>query len=160
MEKKRDPLFELGMKIRTEVLGKEHVARSMKNASKHMAPMQDLTTKAAWGMVWGRPGLSRKMRSVANIAILVSMGLDHELELNIKGGMRNGLTQEEIIELLLHTTLFCGYPRAINGFKTAVRVFDEMAAEQALKQPAEPAKKSAKGPIKGTSKRVPKQPAK
>ncbi len=149
MQKKRDPLLEKGMKIRTEVLGKEHVVRSMKNASKHMAPMQELTTKAAWGMVWSRPGLSRKMRSVANIAILVSLGLDHEIELNIRGGLRNGLTQDEIIELLLHTTLFCGYPRAINGFKAAVRVFDEMAAEQAAKQPAKP---PAKQPVKRVAK--------
>jgi len=149
MQKKRDPLFEKGMKIRTEVLGKEHVAKSMKNASKHMAPMQELTTKAAWGMVWSRPGMSRKMRSVANIAILVSLGLDEELELNIRGGLRNGLTQDEIIELLLHTTLFCGFPRAINGFRAAVRVFDEMSADQPADQPA---KQTSKRPSKQTAK--------
>ena len=122
---KQDQLFKKGLKIRKAVLGKEYVERSLKNADKYLMPMQELITKSAWGMVWSRPGLSRKMRSVTNIAVLVSRNMPEELELNIKAGLRNGLTKDEIVEVLLQTAIFCGFPAAFKAFHVASKVFAE-----------------------------------
>lgn len=120
---KQDQLFKKGLRIRKAVLGKEHVERSLKNADKYSMWMQELTTKSAWGMVWSRPGLPRKIRSVANLAILVALNMPEELELNIRAALRNGLSKDEIAEVLLQTAIFCGYPAALRAFRVASKVF-------------------------------------
>ncbi len=108
----RDKLFEQGLKIRKQVLGAELTM-----------PMQMLATKSAWGMVWTRPGLPRRIRSMLNIAMLVALGKAEELELHLDGAIRNGVTKKEIGEVLLQSAIYCGYPAALGGFRTAREYF-------------------------------------
>jgi 4-carboxymuconolactone decarboxylase len=86
-------------------------------------PIQELATKAAWGMVWARPGLPRKVRSMLNIAMLVALGKPEELELHLHGAIRNGVTRREISEVLLQTAIYCGFPAALGGFRVARECF-------------------------------------
>lgn len=115
----KDKLFEKGLKLRKQVLGAEYVQRQLANADELTMPMQELATKAAWGMVWARPGLPRKVRSMLNIAMLVALGKAEELELHLDGAIRNGVTKKEIGEVLLHTAIYCGFPAALGGFRVA-----------------------------------------
>jgi len=119
----KDKLFEKGLRLRKQVLGKEYVERQIRNADAFSLPMQELATKSAWGMVWTRPGLPRKVRSMLNIAMLVALGKAEELELHLDGAMRNGVTKKEIGEILLHSAIYCGYPAALGGFRTAREYF-------------------------------------
>jgi len=119
----KDKLFEKGLKLRKQVLGKTYVERQLANADAFSMPMQELATKSAWGMVWARPGLPRKVRSMLNIAMLVALGKAEELELHLDGAIRNGVTKKEIGEILLHSAIYCGYPAALGGFRTAREYF-------------------------------------
>jgi 4-carboxymuconolactone decarboxylase len=119
----KDKLFEKGLRLRKQVLGKEYVERQIRDADAFSLPMQELATKSAWGMVWTRPGLPRKVRSMLNIAMLVALGKAEELELHLDGAMRNGVTKKEIGEILLHSAIYCGYPAALGGFRTAREYF-------------------------------------
>jgi len=119
----RDKLFEQGLKLRKQVLGAAYVEEQIKNADEFSMPMQLLATKSAWGMVWTRPGLPRKVRSMLNIAMLVALGKAEELELHLGGAIRNGVTRKEIGEILLHSAIYCGYPAALGGFRTAREYF-------------------------------------
>ena len=119
----KDRLFEKGLKLRKQVLGKEYVERQLRSADAFSLPMQELATKSAWGMVWARPGLPRKVRSMLNIAMLVALGKAEELELHLDGAIRNGVTKKEIGEILLHSAIYCGYPAALGGFRTAREYF-------------------------------------
>jgi len=119
----KDRLFERGQKVRRQVLGAAYVERQLANADALSKPMQDLVTKAAWGMVWARPGLPRKVRSMLNIAMLVALGRPEELELHLHGAIRNGVTRKEIGEVLLHSAIYCGFPAALGGFRVARECF-------------------------------------
>jgi 4-carboxymuconolactone decarboxylase len=119
----KDKLFEKGLKLRKQVLGSAYVERQLAAADAFSMPMQELATKAAWGLVWARPGLPRKVRSMLNIAMLVALGKAEELELHLDGAIRNGLTKKEISEVLLHTAIYCGFPAALGGFRTAREYF-------------------------------------
>ena len=119
----KDKLFQRGLKLRKQVLGEAYVERQLANADPFSMPMQELATKSAWGMVWARPGLPRKVRSMLNIAMLVALGKAEELELHLDGAIRNGVTKKEIGEVLLHTAIYCGYPAALGGFRTAREYF-------------------------------------
>ena len=119
----KDKLFEKGLKLRKQVLGEAYVERQLANADALTMPMQELATKAAWGLVWARPGLPRKVRSMLNIAMLVALGKAEELELHLDGAIRNGLTKKEIGEVLLHTAIYCGFPAALGGFRVAREYF-------------------------------------
>ena len=119
----RDKLFEQGLRLRKRVLGAAYVERQFKNADAFSLPMQVLATKSAWGMVWTRPGLPRKVRSMLNIAMLVALGRAEELELHLDGALRNGVTKKEIGEVLLQSAIYCGYPAALGGFRTAREYF-------------------------------------
>jgi 4-carboxymuconolactone decarboxylase len=119
----KDKLFEKGLKLRKQVLGAAYVERQLAHADPFSMPMQELATKSAWGMVWSRPGLPRKVRSMLNIAMLVALGKAEELELHLDGAMRNGVTKKEIGEILLHSAIYCGYPAALGGFRTAREYF-------------------------------------
>jgi 4-carboxymuconolactone decarboxylase len=119
----KDKLFEKGLKLRKRVLGAEYVQRQLANADELTMPMQELATKAAWGMVWARPGLPRRVRSMLNIAMLVALGKAEELELHLDGAIRNGVTKKEIGEVLLHTAIYCGFPAALGGFRVAREYF-------------------------------------
>jgi 4-carboxymuconolactone decarboxylase len=119
----KDKLFEQGLRLRKRVLGAKYVERQLANADAFSMPMQELVTKSAWGMVWARPGLPRKVRSMLNIAMLVALGKAEELELHLDGAVRNGVTEKEIGEILLHSAIYCGYPAALGGFRTAREYF-------------------------------------
>jgi 4-carboxymuconolactone decarboxylase len=116
---------ERGMRIRREVLGDEHVDRAAKGTSEHTADFQDFITRYAWGEIWARPGLDRRSRSCVTLAALVALGRFDELAMHIRGARRNGLTNEEIGEVLLHTAVYCGVPAANSAFKVFQRVLDE-----------------------------------
>jgi 4-carboxymuconolactone decarboxylase len=119
----KDKLFERGLKVRKQVLGAAYVKRQLAGADAFSIPMQELVTKSAWGMVWSRPGLPRKVRSMLNIAMLVALGKAEELELHMDGAIRNGVTKKEIGEILLHSAIYCGYPAALGGFRVARQYF-------------------------------------
>jgi 4-carboxymuconolactone decarboxylase len=119
---------EEGMKTRREVLGDEHVDRATAAAGAFGAPFQELITKYAWGAVWSRPGLDLRTRSAITLAALVSVRAENELALHIRGALRNGLTPEEIAEVLLHTAVYAGVPAANSAFAVARRVLREEGA--------------------------------
>src|SRR5947208_8519927 len=116
---------EEGMKVRREVLGDEHVDRSMERATEFTREFQELITRYAWGEIWTRPGLDRKTRSCMTLVALVALGRFDELELHVKGALRNGLTADEIKEVLLHCTVYCGVPAGNSAFAVASKVLED-----------------------------------
>jgi 4-carboxymuconolactone decarboxylase len=120
-----DEAHERGMKVRREVLGDEHVDRSIERATPVTADFQDFITRYAWGEIWSRPGLDRKTRSCITMTALVAIGRFDELALHIRGARRNGLTPDEIAEVLLQTAVYCGVPAANSAFHVLQRVLDE-----------------------------------
>lgn len=116
-----DDAYERGMRIRREVLGDEHVDR----AGNGTPEFQDFITRYAWGEIWARPGLDRRSRSCITLTALVALGRFDELELHIRAAKRNGLTPDEIKEVLLHTAVYCGVPAANSAFRVLERVRDE-----------------------------------
>ena len=107
-----DSTYDRGMKVRREVLGDEHVDRTIGRTTEFTADFQDFITKYAWGEIWSRPGLDRKTRSCITLTALVALGRLDELELHVRAARRNGLSVAEIGEVLLHTTIYCGAPAA------------------------------------------------
>jgi 4-carboxymuconolactone decarboxylase len=118
-------LFEQGLKIRREVLGAEYVDKSIANADDFNRPLQELVTSYCWGEIWSRPGIDKKTRSIINLAMLTALNRPHELKLHINGALNNGVTKEEIKEVLLQTAIYCGVPAAIDSFRTARAAFEE-----------------------------------
>jgi alkylhydroperoxidase/carboxymuconolactone decarboxylase family protein YurZ len=125
----KDPLFKKGLKIRKELLGSEYVESRLDKADQYTWPFEELATKSAWGMVWGRPGLPRKVRSFLNIATLTAMNMRHELKLHMRSALRNGLTRKEIAEAILHCAIYCGFPKGIDALRLMKEVYDEVDAE-------------------------------
>jgi len=121
----RKELYETGVSIRREVLGSEYVDNSLKNATDFNRPFQELVSEYCWGAVWGRPGLTRRERSMLNLAMLTALGRTHEVELHVRGALNNGLTPAEISEVLLHTTVYCGVPAALDSYRAAGKVIAE-----------------------------------
>lgn len=122
-------LFEKGLKIRKEVLGAEHVQKSLDSATDFTAPMQKLVTEWCWGELWSRPGLDRRTRSIINLSMLSALNRPHEVRLHVRGALNNGLSQEEIIEILLQVAVYCGVPAALDSMKVAAEVLAEEAAK-------------------------------
>ena len=118
-------LFEAGLKVRREVLGAEYVDASIAQADDFSRPLQELVTEYCWGAVWTRPGLSRKTRSLINLAMLTALNRPHEVELHLRGALNNGCTKEEIMEVLLQTAIYCGVPAAVDSFRLARKFFSE-----------------------------------
>jgi 4-carboxymuconolactone decarboxylase len=123
------PLFEKGLAVRKEVLGNEYVEKSLKSADDFSMAMQEYSTEACWGLVWTRPGLPRKMRSLVNIAMISALNRPNELKLHIKSSFNNGVTKEEIKEVLLQVATYCGVPAGIDSFRIAREAFAEMEAK-------------------------------
>jgi 4-carboxymuconolactone decarboxylase len=117
--------YEQGMRVRREVLGDEHVEEAIERTTPLTEPFQDFITRFAWGAVWSRPGLDRRTRSAITLSVLTALGREHELELHIRAARRNGLSEEEIAEILLHTAVYAGVPAANAAFAIAQRVFSE-----------------------------------
>jgi 4-carboxymuconolactone decarboxylase len=118
--------FEKGLKVRREVLGSAYVDKSVDSATDMTAPLQKLVTEWCWGEVWTRPGLDRRTRSFLNLAFLTALNRPHELRLHVRGAITNGLTREEIREVVLQAAIYCGVPAAIDAMRTAVDVFKEI----------------------------------
>ena len=115
-----------GMTVRREVLGDEHVDRAIAGTTDvHRADFQDFITRYAWGEIWSRPGLDRRTRSCITITALVATGREHELAMHVRAALRNGLTADEIKEVLLQCAVYCGVPAANGAFAIAQRVLDE-----------------------------------
>jgi 4-carboxymuconolactone decarboxylase len=115
-----------GMRVRREVLGDEHVDRAVERTTEFTREFQELITRYAWGEIWTRPGLDRKTRSCITLTALVALGREEELAVHVRAALRNGLTAEEIKEVLLHTAIYCGVPAANSGFAVAQHVLDEL----------------------------------
>lgn len=120
-----DPVHDAGTKVRREVLGDAHVDRAVAATTPFTAPFQDFITRYAWGDVWSREGLDRRTRSAITLAALTALGREGELELHVRGAVRNGLTAEEIAEILLHTAVYAGVPAANAAFAVARRVLED-----------------------------------
>jgi 4-carboxymuconolactone decarboxylase len=118
-------MSEDGMRVRRQVLGDEHVDRAVARTDDFTAEFQDLITRYAWGEIWSRPGLDRKTRSCITITALVALGHWEELALHVRAALRNGLTQDEIKEVLLQSAIYCGVPAANRAFAIAQEVLSE-----------------------------------
>ena len=114
-----------GMRVRREVLGDEHVDRVIGETTPFTAEFQDLITRYAWGEIWSIPGLDRRMRSAITLTALVALGREHELQMHVRAALRNGLTVDELKEVLLQCAIYCGVPAANSAFAIAERVLDE-----------------------------------
>ncbi len=122
--------FDRGLEIREDVLGEEYVEQSLEEADEFTQPLQQLVTEFCWGSVWSRSGLSRKQRSLINIAMLTALNRPHELTLHLRGALNNGCTKEEIREVLLQTAIYCGVPAAIDSFQVARDFFEQREDER------------------------------
>lgn len=117
--------YDEGMAVRRQVLGAAHVDRANGSIDAATADFQDLITRYAWGEIWTRPGLDRRMRSAVTITALIAHGHYEELAMHLRAAQRNGLSREEITEVLLQTAIYCGVPAANSAFAVAQRVFAE-----------------------------------
>jgi 4-carboxymuconolactone decarboxylase len=117
--------YEDGMRVRREVLGDEHVDRATARTTDFTRDFQELITRYAWGEIWTRPGLDRRTRSCITLTALVAQGRDDELAMHVRAALRNGLTADEIKEVLLQAAVYCGVPAANSAFAIAQRVLDE-----------------------------------
>src|SRR5437588_4364869 len=113
--------YDTGMRTRREVLGDEHVDRATAAAGGFGEPSQEFITRYAWGGIWSRPGLDRRMRSAITLAALTSVRAENEIAMHVRAALRNGLTPEEIAEVLLHTAVYAGVPAANAAFAVAQR---------------------------------------
>jgi len=121
--------LERGNRVRREVLGDAHVNRSMTAATDFTRVVQEYVTASCWGDVWDRPGLDRRTRSLLNLAMLTALNRPHEFAVHVRGALRNGCTVAEIQEVLLQTAAYCGAPAALESFRNAERVIQEVMQE-------------------------------
>ncbi|MEQ5837912.1 carboxymuconolactone decarboxylase family protein [Paraburkholderia acidicola] len=124
------PQFRKGLSVRREVLGAEYVDKSVNEVENFMKPMQKMTTEWCWGEIWTRPGLDRKTRSIINLAMLTALNRPHEIRLHLRGALNNGVTPEEIQEVLLQACIYCGVPAALDSFKIAADVVRQINDEK------------------------------
>ncbi|AOR71373.1 4-carboxymuconolactone decarboxylase [Burkholderia stabilis] len=120
--------YEAGMKVRRAVLGDAHVDRSLENRTEVTDEFQNLITRYAWGEIWTRDGLPRHTRSLLTIAMMVALNRGEELALHLRAARNNGVTRDEIKEVLLQTAIYCGVPAANSAFHLADRIFKEQDA--------------------------------
>jgi 4-carboxymuconolactone decarboxylase len=125
----KSDLFEKGLEVRKEVLGEDYVNRSIAGADEFTRTMAEWSTEFCWGALWTRPGLDRRTRSIINLAMLGALGKPHELKLHVKGALKNGVTKDEIKEVLLQVAVYCGVPAGIDAFRNAREAFKELDAE-------------------------------
>jgi 4-carboxymuconolactone decarboxylase len=124
-----DDTYDAGIKARREVLGDAHVDRAIESTTDFTAPFQDFITRYAWGAVWTRDGLDRRTRSCITLAVLTALGREHEIAMHVRAARTNGLSHEEIAEVLLHTAVYAGVPAANAAYSIAQRVLAEETAE-------------------------------
>ena len=125
-----EDMFERGLATRKEVLGAEHVELSLAAADDFSRPYQEAVTEYCWGAIWNRPGLDRKTRSLLNLAMLTALNREEEFKLHVRAAFRNGVTKEEIREVLLQCMIYCGVPAANSAFNQAREVFAQLEREE------------------------------
>ncbi|GAB3008599.1 carboxymuconolactone decarboxylase family protein [Mycobacterium bourgelatii] len=118
--------YQRGRQIRSEVLGKDYVDKAIAEADEFTGPLQDLITEYCWGAVWGRDGLTRKTRSMLNLAMTSVLNRPHELRTHLRAALTNGVTREEIREIFLQVAIYAGVPAAVDSFRTAGEFFAEL----------------------------------
>lgn len=123
----QDAALQAGLATRTQVMGAEFVERALAGASDYTLPMQEFITRNAWGNVWQRPGLDLRSRSLITVAMLAAMGKQHELKGHVRGALNNGVTADELREVMLHASIYCGLPTAIEAFRTVAEVVEPKA---------------------------------
>ena len=124
-------LFRQGLEVRKEVLGADYVTQSLQKADDFFAAFQQLTTEVPWGLIWTRPGLARRDRSLIVLAMLAAMSKPAELKLHVRGALTNGVTRDEIKEVLLQACIYAGIPAGLEAFKAAQETFKELDAAKA-----------------------------
>lgn len=115
--------YETGLGIRTDVLGKDYVENALRTADDFNKPFQELVTEYCWGAVWGRDGLSRKTRSMLNLAMIGALNRPHELKAHVAGALRNGVSKDEIREVFMQLAIYAGVPAGVDAFRVAREVF-------------------------------------
>jgi len=118
-------LYEAGLKVRREVLGTEYVDPQVAQTDRFTKTMQDMVTEYCWGAAWTRPGLDRKQRSMLNLAILIALNRGTEFKTHVRGALTNGLTKDDILEVIVQCMVYCGVPAAVEGARLAKEVFKE-----------------------------------
>jgi 4-carboxymuconolactone decarboxylase len=119
-----DPVTQAGLATRRTVLGDAYVQAALDQATEFSAPLQELVTRHAWGNTWQRKGIDLKTRSIVTVSMLVALGRMHELKIHVRGALNNGVTKEELQEIFLHASVYCGFPAAVDAFRTAIEVVD------------------------------------
>ena len=120
-----DPLYDEGMEVRRSVLGDAHVDGAIERTTEFTAPFQEFITRYAWGTIWAREGLDRRTRSAVTLGVLTALGREHEIAMHVRAALRNGLSPQEIGEVLLHTSVYAGVPVANRAFAIADEVLRE-----------------------------------
>ncbi|WP_442542701.1 carboxymuconolactone decarboxylase family protein [Arthrobacter sp. KN11-1C] len=122
--------YEEGLAVRKEVLGASHVERSLGQVSEFSRPIQELVTEYCWGAVWTREGLDRRSRSLINLAMLTALNRPHELGVHVRGAINNGVSEQEIQEVLMQTAIYVGVPAALESFRIAEKALNEIKVSQ------------------------------
>ncbi len=148
--------FEDGLAMRKKVLGPDYVAKTLESADELLLPFQELLTEFAWGKVWTRPGLSLKTRSLLTVAMCIALNRPHEIRLHLRGCLRNGVSKEEIRELLMHSFIYCGGPASVDAFHVIRTALPEIEALEKASRKAERAEKAA---TRAPARRAPAAPA-
>jgi 4-carboxymuconolactone decarboxylase len=124
MELSNDPVTQAGLATRRKVLGNDYVQAALDKSTAFTAPLQELVTQHAWGNTWQRKGIDLKTRSIVTVSMLVALGRMHELKIHVRGALNNGVTPEELQEIFMHASVYCGFPAAVDAFRTASEVVD------------------------------------
>lgn len=119
-----DPEVQAGLATRRAVLGDKYVQGALDKATDFTAPLQELVTRHAWGNTWQRDGIDLKTRSIVTVAMLVALGRMHELKIHVRGALNNGVTPQELQEIFMHASVYCGFPAAVDAFRTASEVIE------------------------------------
>jgi 4-carboxymuconolactone decarboxylase len=124
-----DDRFERGLAVRRDMFGPEGAEKQIEAATEFTRPMQDLVTRYCFGEVWNRPHLDRRTRSMLTIGMLVALGKPHEIKTHVRGAIANGVSKEEIREVLVHSMIYCGVPASVEAFRSAAEVLKDLGLE-------------------------------
>jgi 4-carboxymuconolactone decarboxylase len=124
MQLPNDPQLQAGLATRRAVLGHDYVQAALDKATPFNEPLQELVTRHAWGNTWQRKGIDLRTRSMVTVSMLVALGKMHELKIHVRGALNNGVTPAELQEIFMHASVYCGFPAAVDAFRTASEVID------------------------------------
>ena len=124
MQLPQDPQLQAGLATRRAVLGHDYVQAALDKATPFNQPLQELVTRYAWGNTWQREGIDLRTRSIVTVSMLVALGKMHELKIHVRGALNNGVTPAELQEIFMHASVYCGFPAAVEAFRTASEVID------------------------------------